>query len=92
MSRRKTKQDLIVEDVSSFVARTKKLLAIEKDDDINLRKEETEHFSHKELQNKGICLRKIEATNVSVGLYGRIIVQFFVNYEHKFTVGMWYCL
>ena len=91
MSRKKTKKDLIVEDISSFVSRTKKLLAIEKNDDVNLRREESEHFSHKELQNKGVCLRKIEATNVSLGLYGRTIVQFFVNFEHKFTVGMFFC-
>ena len=44
---KKRKEAFLVEKVSDFVTRTKDLLSIEKDEDVLLRKEENEHFSHK---------------------------------------------
>eukprot|EP01084_Bolivina_argentea_P159587 277926_1 len=86
---------LLNENVFDFVERTKKLLSIEKQDDIALLEEAYSNYTLKQLQQKGLCLRRIQITDIHTGLYGRTIIKFALNsddnkekeIDHKFTVG-----
>ena len=101
MSASRKYKHLLNENVFDFVERTSKLLSVEKEDDIAAMEEAYSSYSLKQLQEKGLCLRRIQITDINTGLYGRTIVQFSIhnhnnnnnnndedgNSDHKFTVG-----
>eukprot|EP01083_Nonionella_stella_P300506 1026363_1 len=86
---------LLNENVFDFVERTRKLLSVEKQDDIALLEEAYSHYTLKQLEEQGLCLRRIQITDIHTGLYGRSIVKFALHtnqdehssIDHKFTVG-----
>uniref|UniRef100_A0A3Q3BD26 DNA-binding protein SMUBP-2 n=1 Tax=Kryptolebias marmoratus TaxID=37003 RepID=A0A3Q3BD26_KRYMA len=60
--------------VEKFVSKTLELLQEEREAEIQETRIWQENISLKELQNKGICLLKLQVGSQSTGLYGRTVV------------------
>ncbi|XP_028649365.1 DNA-binding protein SMUBP-2 [Erpetoichthys calabaricus] len=62
--------------VERFVAKTLELLQEERETEIEETRSWQENVSVKELQRKGVCLMKLQASSQRTGLYGRLLVTF----------------
>ncbi|XP_061630708.1 DNA-binding protein SMUBP-2 [Phyllopteryx taeniolatus] len=62
--------------VEKFVSTTLELLQEEREAELEETRVWKENISHKELQNKGVCLLKLHIGSQSTGLYGRTVVVF----------------
>ncbi|KAM9854607.1 DNA-binding protein SMUBP-2 [Aulostomus maculatus] len=62
--------------VEQFVSKTLELLQEEREADIDETRVWQENVSLKDLQNKGVCLLKLQIGSQSTGLYGRTVVIF----------------
>nr|XP_057932312.1 DNA-binding protein SMUBP-2 isoform X1 [Doryrhamphus excisus] len=60
--------------VEQFVSKTLELLLEEREAEIEETRVWQENISPKDLQNKGVCLLKLQITSQSTGLYGRVVV------------------
>ncbi|PWA30451.1 hypothetical protein CCH79_00015310 [Gambusia affinis] len=60
--------------VETFVSKTLELLQEEREAEIEETKIWQENISLKDLQNKGVCLLKLQIVSQSTGLYGRIVI------------------
>ena len=69
-------------DLNTFVEKTLKLLNLEKQAEINESKAFYENADCTELENKGVCLRKLVVLGQRTGLYGRILLTLGKAKEH----------
>ncbi|KAF3688758.1 DNA-binding protein SMUBP-2 [Channa argus] len=60
--------------VEQFVSKTLELLQVEREAEIEETRTWQENISLKDLQNKGVCLLKLQIGSQSTGLYGRTVV------------------
>ncbi|CAG5957934.1 unnamed protein product [Menidia menidia] len=60
--------------VEKFVSKTLELLQEEREAEIEETRSWQENISQKELQNKGVCLLKLQIGSQSTGLYGRTVL------------------
>ncbi|XP_040826885.1 DNA-binding protein SMUBP-2 isoform X2 [Ochotona curzoniae] len=62
--------------VESFVTKQLELLELERAAEVEERRSWQESLSLKELQNRGVCLLKLQVASQRTGLYGRLLVTF----------------
>jgi len=80
-------------DIQDYVKNTLDLIDIEKESEVNEALNNFSTLSNKELELKGVTVRKLKLTNVSTGLNGRSLLKFqsaTLNLEippHKITPG-----
>uniref|UniRef100_A0A452E999 DNA-binding protein SMUBP-2 n=1 Tax=Capra hircus TaxID=9925 RepID=A0A452E999_CAPHI len=60
--------------VESFVTKQLELLELERDAEVEERRSWQENVSLKELQNRGVCLLKLQVSSQRTGLYGRLLI------------------
>lgn len=69
--------------LDTFINKQKELLKMEQQEEISERQKLFENQSLKELENKGICLRKLTIDHQKTGLFGRHIIVFTVPSNSK---------
>ncbi|XP_077978180.1 DNA-binding protein SMUBP-2-like [Glandiceps talaboti] len=57
-----------------FIAKTRKLIELERSEEIEENRQIQETLSAKELQRRGVCLLKLQIKSTKTGLYGRTLV------------------
>ncbi|KAM8816062.1 DNA-binding protein SMUBP-2 [Rhynchonycteris naso] len=62
--------------VESFVTKQLELLELERDAEVEERRSWQGNISLKELQRRGVCLLKLQASSQRTGLYGQLLVTF----------------
>ncbi|XP_059565803.1 DNA-binding protein SMUBP-2 isoform X1 [Myotis daubentonii] len=62
--------------VETFVAKQLDLLELERDAEVEERRSWQENVSLKELQRRGVCLLRLQASSQRTGLYGQLLVTF----------------